>query len=484
VAISSGINAHCGLDYSHEDLIDSVKQLSPDFVQAKSRRAVLFELDVGEDYLKRSMHREIHFLEYGSKRLELEHTALLPKGKYLSVALIGNSIDEAVPPKDMRRIIREFYTLPQIERILPHIETAPIACACFPRMAVAPARSPFGDRFAIVGDAVGARLNKDGLYSAHVTANQLARTILHDGIDKQALEKGYGKGIEWLAEDNRYGRIVFYASRVAFTWPAVSRIMYQSFATEFKVRDQHRRPVIDVLWKIASSTADCSEVLREMFGYRVLQSILVGAAVTLRNVAVELLFGLKWGVSGRYPTVVLKEKRNAVKKFLSSWLEMDLNESLDFERMYVIKIRGSEEEIMDELASFGQPNARFLNLRFVSVRQVQGTPNQVGSVIQYKLPLIGLGIEMYLARKVGIGTLLYQVNERLLNRGKLIFNVAPTKDGNNKLTIYTAFDFKRGTTFANRALWRSARLLFPEFVHDVVWNHAMCTIKEDVELHS
>ena len=30
-------------------------------------------------------------------------------------------------------------------------------------------------------------------------------------------------------------------------------------------------------------------------------------------------------------------------------------------------------------------------------------------------------------------------------------------------------------------MWRSARFLFPEFVHDVVWNHALCTLKEDVE---
>jgi len=37
------------------------------------------------------------------------------------------------------------------------------------------------------------------------------------------------------------------------------------------------------------------EVLREMCGYGVLRSILVGAAVTLRNVAFESLFGLKWG---------------------------------------------------------------------------------------------------------------------------------------------------------------------------------------------
>ena len=484
VAIATGINARCGLDYSDDALIVSVKRLNPAFAPGKSRRAFLFELDVGEDYLKRNMHREIHFIEYGSKQLALEHTALLPKGRYLSVAMIGKSIDEAVLPQDNRQIIQEFLMLPQINRILPDIEAAPIVCTCFPRMAVTPARSPFGDRFAIIGDAAGSRLNKDGLFSAHVTANRLAQTILHNGIDKQALAKGYGKAIKWLAADNRYGRIVFSASRVAFAWPALSRITYQSFATEFKVRDEHSRPMGAVLWKIASGTADYYEVLREMLSYRALQSILIGAAVTLRNVAFETLFGLKWGNSGRYPTVVLKEKRQAVKQFLASRLGMELDESPDFERMYVIKIRGSEEEIMEELSKFGHPNARFLNLRFVTIRQIRGAPNQVGSVIRYRIPFIGLGTELCLTRRVGFGTLLYQLNERLSNRGKLVLDVASTKDGNNKLSIYAAFDYKRGKTFAGRALWRCARVLFPEFVHDVAWNHALCTIKEDIELHS
>ena len=74
------------------------------------------------------------------------------------------------------------------------------------------------------------------------------------------------------------------------------------------MRDEGRRPLSGVLWKIASGTADYREVLREMCGFGVLQSIFVGAALTLRNVAFESLFGLKWGDYGRYPTVVLKEK--------------------------------------------------------------------------------------------------------------------------------------------------------------------------------
>jgi hypothetical protein len=270
-------------------------------------------------------------------------------------------------------------------------------------------------------------------------------------------------------------------SRIAFTKPVLSRIVYQAFATECKVRDEGRRPLSVVLWKIASGTADYREVLREMCGYGVLRSIFDGAAVTLRNLAFEALFGLKWGEYGRYPTVVLKEKREVVKKDLAAGLGIELGDSPDFERMYVIKIRGSEEEIMEEIAKLGQPSARFVKLRFISIRQVEGVPNQVGSVIRYRVPFVGLGANLRLTKRVGFDTLLYQVDDRLVDHAKLIFNVAPTKDGNRRLAIYTAFDYKRGKGFASRMVWGGVRLLFPGFVHDVVWNHALCTIKEEVE---
>jgi flavin-dependent dehydrogenase len=481
VTIATGINSHGGRDYADDALVASLQRLNPRFVPGKSRKAFIFELEVGEDYLARQMHRELYFIEYASKHFPLEHTALVPKGGFLTVAMIGKCIDEASLPEDSQQLVHDFLTLPQIERILPGLATAPIACACAPRMTVTTARSPFGDRFAIIGDAVGSRLNKDGLFSAHVTASRLAQTVLHDGIDKQTLAKGYGKAIEWLAADNRFGRMVFGASRVAFTQPVLSRITYQAYATECKVRDERSRPLSVVLWKIASGTADYREVLRDMCSYGVLRSVFAGAAVTLRNVAFELLLGVKWGEYGRYPTVVLKEKRETLKEGLASSLGMELGESPDCERMYTIKIRASGEEIMEELAKFGHPKARFLKLRWVEVRQVQGAPNQVGSVIRYRVPLVGLGAELHLTKRVGCETLLYQVDERLSDHGKLIFNVAPTKDGNSRLAIYAAFDYKRGKGLASRVLWKGLRVLFPEFVHDVVWNHALCSIKEEVE---
>lgn len=101
--------------------------------------------------------------------------------------------------------------------------------------------------------------------------------------------------------------------------------------------------------------------------------------------------------------------------------------------------------------------------------------------IRYRIPLVGLDAELRLTKRVGFETLLYQLEERLADHGKLIFNIAPTEDGNSRLSIYAAFDYKKGDGVAGRILWEGTRVLFPGFVHDIVWNYTLCTIKEQVE---
>jgi hypothetical protein len=175
------------------------------------------------------------------------------------------------------------------------------------------------------------------------------------------------------------------------------------------------------------------------------------------------------------------ERREALREKIFSSLGLVPNGSPGFERMYAIKIRGTETEIMEQLAKYGQPDARFLKVRFVHAQQVKGTPNQVGSVILYKVPLLRLAVKLQLTRRVDSEALLYEAEERLADRGKLIFHIAPVLDGNRRLSIYGAFDYKTGKSLGGRLMWKAMRLLFPGFVHDVVWNHALCTIKEDVE---
>jgi hypothetical protein len=238
-----------------------------------------------------------------------------------------------------------------------------------------------------------------------------------------------------------------------------------------------------VLWKIASGHADYREIWKDMFRLKVLSSVLIGGVlVTMRNVFTEFLFGLKWGEYGKYPTVVLKEKRDYIKGSLSSGLGKTLDETPDFERLYAIKIKADASKIFAELGKFGCGKRNYMKLRFVEITQKYGLSNQIGSIIRYKMKFLPIGLEMKLVRAIPNEFLYYEVTEKYADRGKLIFEIKPTEDGNNRLVIYTSFDFKKGKGALAKILWWFVRHLFPAFVHDVVWNHALCSIKETAEL--
>ena len=143
-----------------------------------------------------------------------------------------------------------------------------------------------------------------------------------------------------------------------------------------------------ILWKIASGYADYREILGNMFSFRVLRSVLIGGLfVTSRNILTEFLFGLKWGEFGRYPTVVLKEKRDYIKNSLSSSLGIVLDGTPDFERMYAIKVKASKKKIFGEFGKFGSSTRNYMKLRFVEIMQRAGMSNQIGSIIRYKISL-------------------------------------------------------------------------------------------------
>ena len=248
-------------------------------------------------------------------------------------------------------------------------------------------------------------------------------------------------------------------------------------------RPKTKRPLGEILWNIASGAADYREITRKMFSLRLLTSVVLGGGlITVRNLFTEKFFGLKWGSYGRYPTVVVREKRDYIKESISAPLGIKLDESPDFERMYAIRIRANPEAIFRELGKFGDAGRDYLKLRFATVKRISGDANQVGSIVQYSIGKSIWPVQLRLARCLPDRTLVYEVSERFAHRGKLLFDVRRKDDGASRLVIYTAFDFRTGRTLAGRMLWKLFRLLFPEYVHDVVWNHALCCIKAGAEL--
>jgi flavin-dependent dehydrogenase len=95
--------------------------------------------------------------------------ALIPKGDYLNLSLLGHH-----------------FVGDPIKAFLARADCAWLGeakatglCGCRPQIAVSPSQHPFSERFVAVGDAAVTRLYKDGIGSALMTARRAAWTALY-----------------------------------------------------------------------------------------------------------------------------------------------------------------------------------------------------------------------------------------------------------------------------------------------------------------
>lgn len=481
VAVAGGVNQEAGINLETSSFGRSLSQLIPGFVPPGVRKTLIFELEGNEQFL-RTVQGEIHFVEYGSDRLRIEMSSIMPKGRFVTVVLIGPSIDRCGPAEHLE-IISRYLELPHIRKLLPSEARLRTVCVCSPNMTVGAARSPYADRVAVIGDLAVSRLYKDGIFSAYLTASGLANSILNGGIDRLSLRKSYWPVIHNLRRDNRFGAFVFVLNRVAFGRPVLSRVLYQAVISERKKKDKERRRLADILWKIASGDDSYRRIFGLMFRPASVLAIFTGGVlVTLRNYLTELLFGLRWDGFGRYPTAVPKELFRDKRRELIHRLHLPgLGRSLEYERMYCIKIRGDRKSIVDQLGKLGDGDRRYFRPRILRVNRVKGGSNETGSVIDYKMPLGFLSFSIVLERIVDEEYVLYRVQDGFAQGGVLVFKVDGTAEGTSLLTIYVSFDFVRGNSLPEKLFWRGFRFLFPGFVHDVLWNHSLCELRDIVE---
>lgn len=481
VVVAGGVNRWSGTDPERGSFGRSLSQVIPGFVPPGVRRTLIFELEDRGEFL-RTIQGEVHFVEYGSDQLRIEMSSIMPKGRFITVVLIGPSIDRASPDQ-YGEIIGQYLDLPQIRKLLPLEARLKVVCVCSPNMTVGAARRSFADRVAVIGDLAVSRLYKDGIYSAYLTGSGLADSILSSGADERSLRKCYRPIVNTLRNDNRYGRFVFLMNRLAFSRPVLSRILYQAVISERKKKDKDKRRLTEILWKTASGDDSYRKVLGMMLRPASVLTIFAGGVlVTLRNYLTERLFGLKWDGFGRYPTAVPKEQFQDTRRELARSLDLaGLGQPLEFERMYSIRIKGDRKGILAQLGKFGDADRRYFRPRILRVRRVQGGANEMGSVISYEMPIRLLSFSIVLERIVEESHVLYRVQNGFAQGGVLVFKIDGKTEGALLLTIYVAFNFVRGSSFAVRLAWRVFRLFFPGFVHDVLWNHSLCELRDIVE---
>jgi len=482
VAVATGVNQAPGQDPSADPLVAALRRTLPGFRPPRVRRSLICEMQASGEAL-RGMKAEVHFAQHGSRDLRIEMSSLIPKGRWMTVVLLGPSIDRA-RPSERQAIVDRFLALPHIRRLLPRDAAFSPACLCFPNMTVGRARGLVGDRIALIGDGAVARLYKDGIYSAYATAEALSECLFDRGGDRAALKRSYLPLVRRIDRDNAFGRAVFGLSRLTFSHPVLSRIAYQAAITELKTRPREKRRLAEGLWKIASGDDSYRRILAAMVRPAAVWTILWGGALlTARNLLTERVFGLAWEGFGRYQTAVAREEVERKRRAFATGLALPpASKPPQFERMYSIRIKASQERILRELGKFGDGDRRYFKPRLLDVHRTAGAPNEVGSTIRYDVSPRFLSFSLVLEKSVGTRFLLYRVRDGFARGGLLIFDIDSVDADACALSIYVSFDFSGRGGFPGRLQATALRLVFPAFVHDVLWNHSLCLLKHVIEV--
>jgi flavin-dependent dehydrogenase len=478
---AAGMNRSPGMDVAGDPLLAALAQVIPGFRPPRCRKAFIVEMETDKE-LRDAMRGEMHFVPYGSRDLHIELASLIPKGRWTTVVLLGKSVDRA-PLSQYLDVVERFLDLPHMKRALPQQAGFHPVCVCHPNITVGAAHAGVGERVALIGDLAVSRLYKDGIYSAFLTSSALATCALERGIDRRSLELGYWPIVKRIDRDNRSGHVVFLLTHVVFSHPVLSRIVYQALLTERRTAPIASRRLGDVLWRIASGDDSYRRSLAGMFHPIAIWRVLVGGAIiTMRNYVTERIFGLRWKGLGRYPTGVPRQDVEQRREDIIAALGVrPFGREPDIESMYSIRVRSDDAAILRQLEKFGDEEREYFTPRFIHVRQTAGVPNQVGSTIRYDVTPRWYSFSVVLEKVIRGRHMLYRALDGFSQGGILAFDIDRRGPASSVLTIYVAFDFPKPHNPLKRLVWWVFGLTFPSFVHDVLWNHALCKLKHLAE---
>jgi len=213
-------------------------------------RAYITELPMDEESITRHFGSSMHVFLLDIPRLDF--AAIIPKGDFLTVCLLGQDID--------RELISAFFNSPAVKNCFPAAwNQVQGICRCAPRINVREATVPYMDRVVLVGDCGVTRLYKDGIGAAYRTAKAAARTAVFSGVSAHDFRRHYWPLYRSIAGDNRFGRLIFAIIHRIKAIEPLRRGVMRMAALE-QAGPAGDRPMSIVLWDLFTGSAPYREV--------------------------------------------------------------------------------------------------------------------------------------------------------------------------------------------------------------------------------
>ncbi len=246
LAVSVGVNSNALKLFQNLEIEYEPPQTTKTFI----REFYLGEEKVDE-YFGNSMH--VFLLEIP----KLEFAAIIPKGDYASLCLLGDEID--------KELIEEFLDSPEVvSQMPPDLDLSKGSCQCSPRISVKGSARPFADRIVFIGDSGVTRLYKDGIGAAYCTSKAAASTAIFQGVTAKDFENHYWPQCQRISTDNRIGKIVFLITQQIQQRKFSRQALLRMVSSEQQLKGSKRR-MSSVLWDTFTGSARYQEIFLRTF---------------------------------------------------------------------------------------------------------------------------------------------------------------------------------------------------------------------------
>lgn len=218
----------------------------------RTAKTYIRELYLGQETIEKYLGSAMHVFLLNLPGLEF--AALIPKGDYVTLCLLGGEIDGA--------LVESFLGAPAVNQCLPpNWRELQEICHCSPRINVQSAVRPFADRIVFVGDCGVTRLYKDGIGAAYRTAKAAALTAVFEGISGADFRRHYWPVCRRIANDNALGKLIFGVTRHLQKWPHDRLGVLRMVAGEQQRNGGGGRRMSMVLWDIFTGSAPYRDIL-------------------------------------------------------------------------------------------------------------------------------------------------------------------------------------------------------------------------------
>jgi flavin-dependent dehydrogenase len=259
------------------------EQLGLPSKRCDTTKAYVTEIHLGHEATDRHFGSSMHMFLLDVPRLDC--AAIIPKGDYLTVCLLGRDID-----KDL---IETFFGNPAVQECFPDgWAAAEGACHCAPKINIREANRPFMDRLVLLGDCGATRLYKDGIGAAYRMAKSAATTAVFSGIRAEDFERHHRPLYRAIARDNRFGLFIFAVVHRIKAWTPLLRGVMRMAERE-QVGSGEAKRMSTVRWDMFTGSAPYREIFLRTLDPRFLGRFLWESArgLGLRLVRARLAHG-------------------------------------------------------------------------------------------------------------------------------------------------------------------------------------------------